>query len=47
MKIENNKIIECTDNELYHYWLTRGWDDIYTYPTYKRKCIELGTKIIN
>lgn len=45
MKITNGKIVEATNAELYEYWLKR-WSDIYSYPDYKRRCIELGTKVI-
>lgn len=45
MKIENGKIVECTDLELYNYWLKR-WSDIYSYPDYKSRVIELGTKVV-
>lgn len=46
MKIENNKIIECTESELYSYWLVR-YDDIMSFPEYMERCKALGTVIIN
>lgn len=46
MKIENNKIIEATELELYDFYLTRDWDELYSFPEYKRLCEEQGTKII-
>ena len=44
MKIENNKIIECTENELYNYWL-KNWSDLIDYGVYRRNCIANGTRI--
>ena len=43
MKIQNSKIVEATENELYDYYLTRGWCDVYDFPPYKRLCKEQGT----
>ena len=45
MKIENNKIVEATESELYEYWLKR-FDDIMPFSVYKSKCENAGTKII-
>lgn len=46
MRIQNKKIIEATEAELYDYYLTRGWDDLYSFFEYKQLCAEQGTKII-
>ena len=46
MKIENGKIAECTELELYDFYLTRGWDEIYSFPDYMQRCVANGTKII-
>ena len=46
MKIENGKIIEATEYELYCYYLSRDWSDLYSFPTYKRLCEENGTVIV-
>ena len=46
MKIENNKIIEATETELFNIYLKRGYDDLFSFDFYKRRCIDLGTKII-
>lgn len=46
MIIKDNKIAVCTANELYTHWLTNGWDDVCDFYSYKRKCIEQGTKIV-
>lgn len=45
MKVKNGKIVECTDNELFNWYLKNNWDDLYSYPDYKEKCIQHGTKI--
>ena len=46
MKIVNNKIVECTKEELYRHWLNAGWDILYPFDEYKTKMINLGVKII-
>lgn len=46
MKVENGKITECTEVELFEYYLTRGWDDIMPFTEYKEKCEKNGTKVI-
>lgn len=47
MKIENGKIVEATVSELYDYYLTREWYEVYSFPHYKRLCKELGMKIVD
>lgn len=44
MKIENNIIIECTEDELWNYWYLY-WSDLLDYDTYRRKCENNGTKV--
>lgn len=46
MIIENGKIVIATEDELFGNYLKAGWDDIMSFPDYKRKCIALGTKVI-
>lgn len=46
MLIKDGKIIECTISELYTFWLGR-YDDVIDFYTYKTRCEEQGTKIIN
>lgn len=46
MKLENGKIVEATEMELISYWLSRGYDDIINFDTYKFICEKNGTKII-
>lgn len=46
MKIENNKIVEATEEELYTVYLDRGYDDIMPFTLYLHSCRVNGTKII-
>ena len=46
MKIENDKIIQATEDELYSYWLSRGWDDIYPFPEYMQRMKDAGCEIV-
>lgn len=39
------KIVECTEAELFMYWL-HNWSNFIDYYTYKHQCVELGTKIL-
>ena len=45
MIVENGKIVECTDSELFSNYLRGSWDLVVSYDDYKRRCIELGTKV--
>lgn len=45
MKVENGKIVEATRDELWKYWLSRGWCDFYSFDTYVRLCQNAGTKV--
>lgn len=46
MKVENGKIIEATEDELYDFYLSRGWYDIMTFEECLRGCKNAGTVII-
>ena len=46
MKARKGKIVECTESELYAYYLRHGWDDLYPFDEYKRRCEANGTKIL-
>ena len=46
MKIENGKIIEATENELFDIYLEGQWDNIYSFNKYVELCEKAGTKII-
>lgn len=46
MKIENDKIIQATEDELYSYWLTRGWDDVFSFPEYMQRMKNAGCEVI-
>ena len=46
MKVENGKIVEIAENELFHLYLDREVDDIYSFPQYvemfkKASCVIL------
>lgn len=47
MKVENNKIVEATEQELYKKWLELEIDDIYSFDDYIRKLKDMGVKIID
>lgn len=44
MKIENNKIVEVTEGELYAYWLKR-YDDVMDFVTFLCHMKKAGVKI--
>lgn len=46
MLIEDGKIVQISEDELFKYWL-ECWSDIYPYDEYRRKLIEKGVKITN
>lgn len=45
MKVENGKIIEATDAELFEYWL-QHFDEIMPYEVYKFACTANGVRIV-
>ena len=45
MKVENGKIIEATDSELFEYWL-QHFDEIMPYEAYKFACTANGVRIV-
>lgn len=42
----DGKIVECTEAELFSYWLSREFDDVMSYPAYRAGCAAAGTKIV-
>ena len=46
MTIENGKIVEATDSELFSYWLKSDWCEIMSYPDYKWRLKDLGCVIL-
>lgn len=42
MKVENGKIIEITENELFSLYLKRGMDDIMDFNEYSRRMKNSG-----
>lgn len=47
MKIENNKIIEATEDELFSLYLKREMDYIMDFNEYKRQMKKVGCVIIS
>ena len=45
MIIKDNKIIECTESELFEYYLTNCFDDLFSFSRFKELLIKKGTKI--
>jgi hypothetical protein len=46
MTIMDGKIAMATESELYSMYLRKGFDDLFPFDEYKRRCIANGTKII-
>lgn len=47
MKVENGKIVEATEEELFSRYLRAGMDDIMSFYTYMAICETHGTTITN
>lgn len=45
MKIENDRIVEATENELFEYFLARGYDDIMTFHEFLYAMRKVGVRI--
>lgn len=45
MKVEDGKIKMATEDELYDYYISRGFDDVMSFDEYMSRCKELGTKL--
>lgn len=43
LEVINGKITKATQSELFSYYLTRGWDDVMSFPDYLRGIKENGT----
>lgn len=46
MKVENGKIVEATEIEMYSKWLDEDWCYVYDFEDYLARCKENGTKIV-
>ena len=46
MKIENGKIVETTESELFSYYLKREMDDIMSFSDYLERFKSSGSKIL-
>ena len=44
MRIENGKIVQATESELFNYWL-KQYSDLYSYTDYKSRMVRLGVVI--
>ena len=47
MKVENGKIVEITESELFTLYLKRGMDDIYSFPQYVEMFKKAGCVILD
>ena len=45
MKVENNKIIEATEDELFNIYLEKGYDDFMTFTDYVNQMKRAGVKV--
>ncbi len=45
MKVENGKIVEASEKELFDYYLTRGLDEILSFSDYIKQMEKAGVKI--
>jgi hypothetical protein len=43
MEVINGKITKATKSELFSYYITRGFDDVMSFPDYLRQIKECGT----
>lgn len=46
MKVENGKIIEATEYELFKRWVIFSFCDLYDFDTYIWKLKKLGVKVV-
>ncbi len=46
MKIENGKIVQATEDELYSIYLSREWFEIMPFDEFKERWEAAGTKVI-
>ena len=46
MKIENGKIVEATEQELWGYWLSRDWYEIMDFNEFLLRCKYAGTTVV-
>lgn len=46
MKVENNKIIEATEGELFNKWLDEEWFEIMSFTEYLEKVKKNGTNVL-
>ena len=47
MKVEDGKIVEATENELFGLYLERGMDDVMDFHEYRRRMEHVGCKVVD
>lgn len=47
MKITDGTITEATEAEMFNYWRTRGYEEIFDFPEFLERCQRLGTTIVD
>lgn len=47
MKVENGKIVEVTENELFSLYLERGMDDVMDFHEYRWRMEKAGCGVVN
>lgn len=45
MKVEDGKIVEATENELFGLYLERGMDDVMDFHEYRRRMEKAGCRV--
>lgn len=45
MKVEDGKIVEATENELFSLYLERGMDDVMDFHEYRRRMEHAGCRV--
>lgn len=47
MKVENGKIVEATENELFAQYLRSDWDELFSFPEYLALLKYQGVKVVD
>lgn len=47
MKVEDGKIVEATENELFGLYLERGMDDVMDFHEYRRRMEHAGCRVVD
>lgn len=46
MKVEDGKIVEATENEMFSLYLERGMDDVMDFHEYRRRMEKAGCRVM-